>query len=58
MHGGAKYTNSILSRAFCNASLLTDRVGDVTLAFDGFEVVSLVTALLLLNFFVVDTKVH
>ena len=33
-------------------------VPDVTLAFDGFEVVSLFTTILLLNFLVVDAKVH
>ncbi len=33
-------------------------VGGVTLAFDGFEVVSLFTTILLLNFLVVDAKVH
>ncbi|KAK7700030.1 hypothetical protein SLS64_011256 [Diaporthe eres] len=34
------------------------RIPDVTLAFDGFEVVSLFTTILLLNFLVVDAKVH
>ncbi|KAG6367369.1 hypothetical protein INS49_001558 [Diaporthe citri] len=33
-------------------------IPDVTLAFDGFEVVSLFTTILLLNFLVVDAKVH
>lgn len=33
-------------------------VPNVTLAFDGFEVVSLFTTILLLNFLVVDAKVH
>lgn len=33
-------------------------IGDVTLAFDGFEVVSLFTTILLLNFLMVDAKVH
>jgi Ca2+:H+ antiporter len=33
-------------------------VGGVTLAFDGFEVVSLFTTILLLNFLVIDAKVH
>jgi Ca2+:H+ antiporter len=33
-------------------------VSDVTLAFDGFEVVSLFTTILLLNFLVIDAKVH
>lgn len=33
-------------------------VGDVTLAFDGFEVVSLFTTILLLGFLMVDAKVH
>jgi Ca2+:H+ antiporter len=33
-------------------------VSDVTLAFDGFEVVSLFTTILLLNFLVVDGKTH
>lgn len=33
-------------------------IPDVTLAFDGFEVVSLFTTILLLNFLMVDTKVH
>ncbi|KAJ9145092.1 Vacuolar calcium ion transporter [Pleurostoma richardsiae] len=33
-------------------------IGGVTLAFDGFEIVSLFTTILLLNFLVVDTKVH
>lgn len=33
-------------------------VPDVTLAFNGFEVVSLFTTILLLNFLVVDAKVH
>lgn len=33
-------------------------VGDVTLAFNGFEVVSLFTTVLLLGFLVVDAKVH
>ncbi len=33
-------------------------VGDVTLAFDGFQVVSLFTTILLLNFLVIDAKVH
>lgn len=33
-------------------------ISDVTLAFDGFEVVSLFTTILLLNFLVVDAKVH
>lgn len=33
-------------------------IGDVTLAFDGFEVVSLFTTILLLSFLMVDAKVH
>ncbi|KAH8908519.1 hypothetical protein BR93DRAFT_489662 [Coniochaeta sp. PMI_546] len=33
-------------------------IGDVTLAFDGFEVVSLFTTILLLGFLMVDAKVH
>ena len=33
-------------------------VADVTLAFDGFEVVSLFTTILLLNFLMVDARVH
>ncbi len=33
-------------------------IGDVTLAFDGFEVVSLFTTILLLGFLMVDTKVY
>ena len=33
-------------------------VGDVTLAFDGFEVVSLFTTIMLLGFLMVDAKVH
>ncbi|KAK0649875.1 hypothetical protein B0T16DRAFT_137639 [Cercophora newfieldiana] len=33
-------------------------VGDVTLAFDGFEVVSLFTTIVLLGFLMVDAKVH
>jgi Ca2+:H+ antiporter len=34
------------------------RVQGLTLAFDGFEVVSLFTTILLLNFLIVDAKVH
>lgn len=33
-------------------------ISDVTLAFDGFEVVSLFTTILLLNFLVIDAKTH
>jgi len=36
----------------------TAGVPDVTLAFDGFEVVSLFTTIILLNFLMVDAKVH
>jgi Ca2+:H+ antiporter len=34
------------------------QVQNVTLAFDGFQVVSLITTILLLNFLVVDANVH